>query len=115
MAKETSIFDRHIVFQFLLYIFFFQTEEEILSNENDIDRLEKSIRGILNEKFYFAKKNYLFISISDKEPLIKLAMSRNENRHSRPGMDLVRDEVSYGVSLFDRLFSYGSFFLCFQF
>ncbi|CAF1454644.1 unnamed protein product [Rotaria magnacalcarata] len=54
-----------------------QTEEEILSNENDIDRLEKSIR--------------------DKEPMIKLAMTRQENRHSRPGMDLVRDEVSYGL------------------
>ncbi|CAF5152779.1 unnamed protein product, partial [Rotaria magnacalcarata] len=53
------------------------TEEEILSNENDIDRLEKSIR--------------------DKEPMIKLAMTRQENRHSRPGMDLVRDEVSYGL------------------
>ena len=26
-------------------MFFFQTEEEILSNENDIDRLEKAIRG----------------------------------------------------------------------
>jgi hypothetical protein len=24
-------------------------------------------------------------------------MTRQENRHSRPGMDLVRDEVSYGV------------------
>jgi len=24
-------------------------------------------------------------------------MSRQENRHNRPGMDLVRDEVSYGV------------------
>jgi hypothetical protein len=34
----------------------------------------------------------------DKEPMIKLAMTRQENRHSRPGMDLVRDEVSYGVS-----------------
>jgi len=54
-----------------------QTEEEILSNENDIDRLEKSVH--------------------DKEPLIKLAMSRQENRHNRPGMDLVRDEVSYGL------------------
>lgn len=38
------------------------------------------------------------IRILDKEPLIKLAMTRQENRHSRPGMDLVRDEVSYGVS-----------------
>ncbi|CAF2166860.1 unnamed protein product [Rotaria magnacalcarata] len=54
-----------------------QTQEEILSNENDIDRLEKAVR--------------------DKEPLIKLAMSRQENRHSRPGMDLVRDEVTYGL------------------
>ena len=27
-------------------------------------------------------------------------MSRQENRHSRPGMDLVRDEVSYGVRFF---------------
>lgn len=26
-------------------------------------------------------------------------MSRQENRHSRPGMDLVRDEVSYGVRI----------------
>jgi hypothetical protein len=34
----------------------------------------------------------------DKEPSIKLAMTRQENRHNRPGMDLVRDEVSYGVS-----------------
>ncbi len=24
-------------------------------------------------------------------------MTRQENRHNRPGMDLVRDEVSYGV------------------
>ncbi|CAF4811191.1 unnamed protein product, partial [Rotaria socialis] len=24
-------------------------------------------------------------------------MSRQENRHSRPGMDLVRDEVTYGL------------------
>lgn len=38
------------------------------------------------------------VNVLDKEPLIKLAMSRQENRHSRPGMDLVRDEVSYGVS-----------------
>ena len=35
----------------------------------------------------------------DKEPLIKLAMTRQENRHNRPGMDLVRDEVSYGVCI----------------
>ncbi|CAF1071727.1 unnamed protein product [Adineta steineri] len=54
-----------------------QTQEEILSNESDIERLEKAIR--------------------DKEPMIKLAMTRQENRHSRPGMDLVRDEVSYGL------------------
>ena len=27
-------------------------------------------------------------------------MTRQENRHNRPGMDLVRDEVSYGVSRF---------------
>ena len=39
----------------------------------------------------------MFFSDLDKEPMIKLAMSRQENRHSRPGMDLVRDEVSYGV------------------
>jgi len=26
-------------------------------------------------------------------------MTRQENRHNRPGMDLVRDEVSYGVCL----------------
>ena len=36
----------------------------------------------------------------DKEPMIKLAMTRQENRHNRPGMDLVRDEVSYGVRIF---------------
>jgi hypothetical protein len=30
-------------------------------------------------------------------------MSRQENRHNRPGMDLVRDEVSYGVSCFLRI------------
>jgi hypothetical protein len=34
-------------------------------------------------------------------------MTRQENRHNRPGMDLVRDEVSYGVSYF-------SFFLFFS-
>ncbi len=44
--------------------------------------------------------------ISDKEPLIKLAMTRQENRHNRPGMDLVRDEVSYGVSYSLLMFNY---------
>lgn len=41
--------------------------------------------------------NFLLLFL-DKEPMIKLAMTRQENRHNRPGMDLVRDEVSYGVS-----------------
>ena len=45
--------------------------------------------------------------------MIKLAMSRQENRHSRPGMDLVRDEVSYGVRFF--AFSLHLFFDCFRF
>ena len=38
-----------------------------------------------------------YSGLLDKEAPIKLAMTRQENRHSRPGMDLVRDEVSYGV------------------
>jgi hypothetical protein len=40
-------------------------------------------------------------------------MTRQENRHNRPGMDLVRDEVSYGVgylsffsNFYTRNFSY---------
>jgi hypothetical protein len=45
------------------------------------------------------QKRFLYYWILDKEPLIKLAMTRQENRHNRPGMDLVRDEVSYGVCL----------------
>jgi hypothetical protein len=48
----------------------------------------------------FIKKTNLLSANLDKEPMIKLAMSRQENRHSRPGMDLVRDEVSYGVCIF---------------
>lgn len=65
----------------------------MLSNENDIDRLEKAIRGNVILRIELQ----LFVDHLDKEPMIKLAMSRQENRHNRPGMDLVRDEVSYGV------------------
>jgi tektin-2 len=55
----------------------FQTENEIAKIEDDIDALEKAIR--------------------DKDPCMKLAHTRLENRTYRPGMDLVRDEVQYGL------------------
>ncbi len=58
-------------------LFFFQTEDEIARIEQDIDGIEKAIR--------------------DKDPVIKLAHTRLENRTYRPGMDLVRDEVQYGL------------------
>jgi tektin-2 len=45
--------------------------------EIDIESLEKAIR--------------------DKDPVIKLAHTRLENRTYRPGMELVRDEVQYGL------------------
>jgi len=35
--------------------------------------------------------------IRDKDPVIKLAHTRLENRTYRPGMELVRDEVQYGL------------------
>lgn len=36
-------------------------------------------------------------AIRDKDPSIKLAHTRLENRTYRPGMELVRDEVQYGL------------------
>ena len=45
--------------------------------ERDIENLEQAIR--------------------DKDPVIKLAHTRLENRTYRPGMELVRDEVQYGL------------------
>ncbi len=45
--------------------------------EQDIENLERAIR--------------------DKDPVIKLAHTRLENRTYRPGVDLVRDEVQYGL------------------
>ena len=58
-------------------MFKLKTENEIARLEQDIDNLEKAIR--------------------DKDPVIKLAHTRLENRTYRPGMDLVRDEVQYGL------------------
>ena len=55
----------------------FQTEKEIAQLEEDIESLEKAIR--------------------DKDPIMKLAHTRLENRTYRPGMELVRDEVQYGL------------------
>jgi tektin-2 len=54
-----------------------KTENEIAQLEEDIERLEKAIR--------------------DKDPVMKLAHTRLENRTYRPGMELVRDEVQYGL------------------
>ncbi len=45
--------------------------------EEDIEALEQAIR--------------------DKDPVMKLAQTRLENRTYRPGMELVRDEVQYGL------------------
>ncbi len=45
--------------------------------EEDIENLERAIR--------------------DKDPVMKLAQTRLENRTYRPGVDLVRDEVQYGL------------------
>lgn len=53
------------------------TEKEIAQLERDIENLEQAIR--------------------DKDPVIKLAHTRLENRTYRPGMELVRDEVQYGL------------------
>lgn len=53
------------------------TEKEIAQLEVDIENLEQAIR--------------------DKDPSIKLAHTRLENRTYRPGMELVRDEVQYGL------------------
>jgi len=53
------------------------TEKEIAQLEEDIESLEKAIR--------------------DKDPIMKLAHTRLENRTYRPGMELVRDEVQYGL------------------
>lgn len=53
------------------------TEKEIAQLEVDIENLEQAIR--------------------DKDPVIKLAHTRLENRTYRPGMELVRDEVQYGL------------------
>jgi tektin-2 len=36
-------------------------------------------------------------ALRDKDPVLKLAHTRLENRTYRPGMDLVRDEVQYGL------------------
>lgn len=54
-----------------------KTEKEIAQLEDDIEGLEKAIR--------------------DKDPCMKLAHTRLENRTYRPGMELVRDEVQYGL------------------
>lgn len=53
------------------------TEKEIAQLEEDIEKLERAIR--------------------DKDPVMKLAHTRLENRTYRPGMELVRDEVQYGL------------------
>jgi hypothetical protein len=45
--------------------------------EEDIDKLERAIR--------------------EKDPVMKLAQTRLENRTYRPGVELVRDEVQYGL------------------
>ncbi len=45
--------------------------------EIDIENLERAIR--------------------EKDPVMKLAQTRLENRTYRPGMELVRDEVQYGL------------------
>ncbi len=55
----------------------FQTEREIAQAEEDIENLERAIR--------------------EKDPSMKLAHTRLENRTYRPGMELVRDEVQYGL------------------
>lgn len=36
-------------------------------------------------------------AIKEKDPSMKLAHTRLENRTYRPGMELVRDEVQYGL------------------
>lgn len=53
------------------------TEKEIARLEDDIDNLERAIR--------------------EKDPVMKLAQTRLENRTYRPGVELVRDEVQYGL------------------
>ena len=45
--------------------------------EEDIDNLERAIR--------------------EKDPVMKLAQTRLENRTYRPGVELLRDEVPYGL------------------
>lgn len=52
-------------------------EKEIAQLEDDIDNLERAIR--------------------EKDPSMKLAHTRLENRTYRPGVELVRDEVQYGL------------------
>lgn len=53
------------------------TEKEIARLEEDIENLERAIR--------------------EKDPSMKLAHTRLENRTTRPGVELVRDEVQYGL------------------
>lgn len=54
-----------------------KTEKEIARLEEDIENLERAIR--------------------EKDPSMKLAQTRLENRTTRPGVELVRDEVQYGL------------------
>ena len=54
-----------------------KTEKEIARLEEDIENLERAIR--------------------EKDPSMKLAQTRLENRTARPGVELVRDGVQYGL------------------
>ncbi|CAH8593308.1 unnamed protein product [Heterobilharzia americana] len=55
-----------------------KTEDEMAEMENDLDKLEKTIRGMI--------------------PAGKLAQTRLERRTYRPGVELCRDAVQYGLT-----------------
>nr|CAH8865908.1 unnamed protein product [Trichobilharzia regenti] len=55
-----------------------QTEDEMAEMENDLDQLEKAIHGLI--------------------PAGKLAQTRLERRTYRPGVELCRDAVQYGLT-----------------
>uniref|UniRef100_A0A095AJI3 Tektin n=1 Tax=Schistosoma haematobium TaxID=6185 RepID=A0A095AJI3_SCHHA len=55
-----------------------QIEDEMAEMENDLDQLEKAIQGLI--------------------PMGKLAQTRLERRTYRPGVELCRDSVQYGLT-----------------
>ena len=87
MAEDTGAYISQLIHIQMLFLStelvhlcccFLQTEEEIAEMEEDIRRLNEAIR--------------------DKIKPSKLAQTRLENRTYRPGADLCRDNVQYGLT-----------------